>query len=159
MFWHFLQKAAHCLGGPAENYTAQYANTLISRGGSNVAQVAEIIPHEDYLPRNQYINDIGLVRLAEPITNALNGFKVRLPVFDSYYETGTPAVLAGWGLNGTNGTIQSNLQKVDLKIFSPFDCNQLHFAQVHYTNICGGVIEGGKGQVSFEVTLSWRLSY
>lgn len=112
-------------------------------------QVAETISHEDYLPRNQYINDIGLVRLAELITNPLNDFKVRLPVYGSYFETGTPAVLAGWGLNATNGTIMSNLQKVDLQIFSAYDCNNIHFAKVHYTNICGGVPEGQKGQVSF----------
>ena len=35
-----------------------------------------------------------------------------------------------------------------MEIFTASDCNDLHNAKVHYTNICGGVIEGGKGQCS-----------
>jgi hypothetical protein len=111
-------------------------------------KVAEVIQHEDYLPSNQYINDIGLVKLAEPIENSLHDFKVRLPVSGGYYETGTPSVLAGWGLEKTNGTVQTTLQKVDLQIYSAYDCNRIHYAKVHYTNICGGVPGGQKGQVS-----------
>lgn len=133
---------------PAENYTVQYANTVISRNGTNVAQVAEVIAHEGYLPSNQYINDIGLVRLSEPIIDALDNFRAKLPVSGSYFETGTPAVLSGWGLNATMGVIMTNLQKVDLEIFSAYDCAQLHSSTVHYTNICGGIPEGGKGQCS-----------
>lgn len=129
-------------------YSVQYANTVINREGSHVVPVAEIIMHEDYLPSNQYINDIGVVRVAERMNVPLNEFKVRLPVAGSYFTTGTPAVLAGWGLNGTDGVVMTHLQKVDLQIFTSFDCNQLHRSPVHYTNICGGIPEGGKGQCS-----------
>ena len=146
-------KAAHCLGSLNSNYTVQYGRTFISQDGSNVVKVAEFIPHEDYNPSNQYINDIGLVRLAEPIENELNDYKVRLPVSGSYYETGTPSVLAGWGLEATNGTIQSHLQKVDLQVYSSYDCNQIHYAKVHYTNICGGAPKGQKGQVRVSIIL------
>lgn len=131
-----------------EGYSVQYANTIIGREGTNVVGVAEIIVHEDYLPENQYINDIGIVRLSEPIENPLNDYQVRLPIAGSYQSTGTPAVLAGWGLNATGGVVMPNLQKVDLQIFSAYDCDQLHRSKVHYTNICGGIPEGGKGQCS-----------
>jgi trypsin len=134
------------LRSAVSSYSVQYSNTIISQNGTNIVQVAEVISHE-YFNRE---NDIGLVRLAEPITNPLNDFKVRLPTSGSYFETGTPAVLAGWGLNATDGTLQSNLQKVDLQIFSAYDCNKIHRDKVHYTNICGGVPEGMKGQVSYK---------
>lgn len=100
------------------------------------------------MPSNQYINDIGLVRLSEPITDALDNFRSKLPVSGSYFQTGTPAVLSGWGLNATLGVVMTNLQKVDLEIFSAHDCAELHRSTVHYTNICGGIPEGGKGQCS-----------
>ena len=140
--------AAHCLQSPLENYTVQYANTLISREGSNVVKVEQIIVHEGYLPSNQYINDIGLVKLAEPIESPLPGFKVKLPISGSYFATGTPAVLSGWGLNGTGGVVMTTLQQVDLEVFSAYDCGQIHRSKVHPTNICGGIPEGGKGQCS-----------
>lgn len=40
------------------------------------------------------------------------------------------------------------LQKANLQVFSVFDCSQLHRSLIHYTNICGGIPEGGKGQCS-----------
>lgn len=42
----------------------------------------------------------------------------------------------------------TSLQKVDLIVVSAYDCNQIHRSKVHYTNICGGIPEGGKGQCS-----------
>lgn len=140
--------AAHCLQSSLEGYSVQYANTLIGREGTNVAAVAEIISHAGYNASNQYVHDIGLVRLAEPIDSPLHDFKVKLPISGSYFSTGTPAVLSGWGLNATGGVVMTNLQKVDLQVFSAYDCNQLHRSTVHPTNICGGVREGGKGQCS-----------
>jgi trypsin len=110
--------------------------------------VAYFVPHQGYDPSNQYIHDIALVKLAEPMKIDFHDYKVRLPVSGSYFATGTPAVLAGWGLNATGGVVMSHLQKVDLQVFSAFDCNQMHQSKVHFTNICGGVREGGKGQCS-----------
>lgn len=107
--------------------------------------------HENYQPEYQYINDIGVVKLAEPIDNDFDDdFQVKLPMPGSFYETGTPSVLVGWGLDKSGGSVQTILQKVDLQIYSPYDCNEIHHATVHYTNICGGVPGGQKGQVSLK---------
>lgn len=134
--------AAHCLQSSLEGYSVQYANTFVSREGSNIVSVSEVIPHEDYLPTNQYIHDIGLIHLAEEIEYPISDYRVRLPIQGSYFETGTPSVLAGWGLNATGGVIMSNLQEVDLQIFSAWDCAELHRSKVHSSNICGGIPEG-----------------
>lgn len=62
--------------------------------------------------------------------------------------TGTPAVLAGWGRNASEGPVQTTLQKVDLQVYSANDCDEIHYAKVHSTNICGGVEGGYQGQCS-----------
>lgn len=128
----------------------QYASLFVSPDGPNVVAVAEIILHEEYLPANletmtSETNDIGLVRLVEPMRIDLNDYRVKLPIAGSNFYTGTPAVLAGWGLNATGGVKLTNLQRVDVMIFSSFDCARLHRSPVHYTNICGGITGGGKG--------------
>lgn len=97
--------AAHCLTRPAENMTIQFDNTVISRNGTNVIQVEKYITHPAYNPSNQYINDIGLIKLMKPISSQFSEFRVRLPVSGAYYPTGTPSVLAGWGYNVVNNQL------------------------------------------------------
>ncbi|CAO1363856.1 unnamed protein product [Diamesa serratosioi] len=140
--------AAHCLTRPAENQTIQFDNTVVSSNGTNVIQVEKCIQHSAYDPQNTLINDIGLIKLMEPISSQFSEFRVRLPLSGAYYKTGTPSVLAGWGYNATGGIAQKTLQKVNLQIFSASDCNAIHSNKIHNTNICGGVLEGGKGQCS-----------
>lgn len=144
----WVLSAAHCLHNAAGIYTVQYGTTVISGDGPTVVNVSQVIRHEDYDPDNNYKNDIGLVRLSEPIQVGFEGFMVRLPFSGTYFATGTPAVLAGWGLNATGGVLMPHLQEARLQVYSNFDCAQLHRTTVHYTNICGGIPDGGKGQCS-----------
>lgn len=145
---NWILTAAHCIGSDPEGCSVQYGESVLDRASTNVVKAAAFYPHEGYDPSNQYIHDIALVKLEEPMSINLHDFKVRLPISGSYFATGTPAVLAGWGLNATGGVVMPILQKVDLQVFSAFDCGQLHRSKVHYTNICGGIPEGGKGQCS-----------
>lgn len=141
--------AAHCILGSVADYSIQFAGTVLDRDTIYVRGVSEVIVHEGYEPNNQYIHDIGLVHLAEPIEYPNDGdYLVKLPIRGSYFSTGTPATLIGWGLNGTGGVVMPNLQKVDIQVFSWFDCAALHTSTVHPTNICGGIPEGGRGQCS-----------
>lgn len=99
------QKAAHCIASPeVSQYSIQYASTVISNTSPNVVAVQQLIKHERFSPSNQYINDIGLVRMAATINVSLRGFRVKLPVLDLVYSTGTPAVLSGWGVS----TVRTN---------------------------------------------------
>lgn len=123
--------AAHCLHNPAEIYTVQYGTTVISGDGPNIVNVSQVIRHEEYDPENNYKNDIGLVRLSEPIHVDYEGFRIRLPFAGTYFATGTPAVLAGWGLNATGGVIMPHLQEAKLQVYSSFDCAQLHRETIH----------------------------
>jgi Trypsin len=64
-----------------------------------VVNVAAVYPHERYNANDQYINDIGLVRTLHAMSLELFNFKVKLAPTAAYYETGTVAVLTGWGRN------------------------------------------------------------
>lgn len=90
---NWLLTAAHCLTSPAANYSVQYRETVLDRYSDNVVGVAEVIQHESYLPSNQYINDIGLVRFSDPIPHFNDNFRVRVPMSGTYFATGTPSVL------------------------------------------------------------------
>lgn len=71
----------------------------MNTNSENVVGVEALFPHEYYNASNQYINDIALVKLSSPISNSLFDYKVKLPARGSFFSTGTPAVLAGWGRN------------------------------------------------------------
>lgn len=90
---NWLLTAAHCLTSPAANYSVQYGETVLDRYSENVVGVAEVIQHEGYLPSNQYINDIGVVRFSEPIPHFNENFRVRVPMSGAYFATGTPSAL------------------------------------------------------------------
>lgn len=71
----------------------------MSPGSSNVVRVEAVYPHALYNASNQYINDIALIKVASPIENELFDYRVKLPSKLSFFSTGTPSVLAGWGSN------------------------------------------------------------
>lgn len=119
---------------------------MISRLGTRIVPVAAIFPHEGYQASNQHLNDIGVARMEVAFRNPLHDFKVRLPLAGNFYSSGVPSVLIGWGWGHDQGSSISNLQKVDLQVVSSKDCAAIHEKTIHYTNICAGVPEGGRGQ-------------
>lgn len=133
---------------PVDNYSVQFATTIISRSGTYIVRVASLHPHDGYLPSNQYINDIGVAKMREAMKNPLYDYLVRLPVAGAFYRTGLPATLIGWGWNQTDGVTMTHLQKVDLQVVESRDCDKIHNSTVHFSNICAGVPEGGRGQCS-----------
>lgn len=100
---YWVLTAAHCIykENPID-YIIEYGTTVISDGpnGTLIAFVANFISHEDY---NDYTieNDIGLAQLATPVVWDME-FRVKLPIQGQYFQSGTPAVLAGWGRIGVS---------------------------------------------------------
>lgn len=106
-----------------------------------------VFTHEGFLATNQNINDIGVAKVKVAFDNPLHDFKVRLPLAGSFFSTGLPSVLIGWGWSDSDGSSMTHLQKVDLQVVSSKDCALIHDKTVHYTNICAGSPpEGGRGQ-------------
>lgn len=132
--------------------TVEYLATEIANGydGPLIAYVERFIEHEDYDP-SQIRNDVGLIKLKEPLETGLNGSPVKLAAPGSYYATGTKTVVAGWGRVGSNLPISTVLQKVELQIYSYEDCKAAHdlstsSLDIYRTNICAGVPEMGKAE-------------
>jgi Trypsin len=65
----------------------------------------------------------------------------------------------GWGRLGTGLDISTTLQKVNLQLYSRFDCAQIHNPEwILYNNICAGVPGGYQGQCSGEFQTHFKLS-
>lgn len=145
--------AAHCIvnADPAL-MTIEYGTTEISNGfdGPKIAFAEKFIPHENY--DGVFIrNDIGLIKLTEPLDVGLHSSPVKLAQPGKYYKTGTPATVAGWGRIATGQNISTILQKVELQIYDFNDCKAAHdlstsYLDIYRTNICAGVPEMGKSE-------------
>ncbi|XP_033170723.1 trypsin-1 [Drosophila mauritiana] len=146
---YWVLTAAHCVRGSSpEQIDLQYGSQMLARNSSQVARVAAIFVHPRYEPEDKYVNDIALLQLAQSV--ALSKFvqPVRLPEPRQVTPGNASAVLAGWGLNATGGVVQQHLQKVKLQVFSDTECSERHQTQLHDSQICAGLPEGGKGQCS-----------
>ncbi|XP_044269857.1 trypsin-3-like [Tribolium madens] len=144
--------AAHCVVNYDASYlSVQYGIVEITSGDSapNVVQVSKVIFHENYTMGNGYINDIAVVQLAKPILFGDLVKPTNLPIAFNATPENSPALLAGWGLPYSGGTVMKHLQKVDIFVYSDDDCERIH-KETGPTNrkyhVCAGVPEGGKGQ-------------
>ncbi|XP_055691008.1 chymotrypsin-2-like [Lutzomyia longipalpis] len=144
----WLLTAAHCfVSRNPDDYTIQYGTNVISKDGDSVMRIRRIICHDGYDDNNQFIHDIALIELEQPLEFDAFVDSVRLPSAFVFTQGGQEAQLVGWGLNATvGGVIQTHLQKVDLETMTDDECRKLHFDKIHTTNICAGVKGGGKGQ-------------
>ncbi|CRK87988.1 CLUMA_CG001774, isoform A [Clunio marinus] len=99
----WILTAAHCLYGMPSDFSVQYATTVISQIGMNVAFAEKLVRHENYRP-SIHKNDIGLLKLRTPlnITTFRKNYRATLAMIRSHYSTGSRAVLVGWGANSVN---------------------------------------------------------
>uniref|UniRef100_A0A1B0EYK8 Uncharacterized protein n=1 Tax=Phlebotomus papatasi TaxID=29031 RepID=A0A1B0EYK8_PHLPP len=156
----WLLTAAHCfLTRNPDDYTVQYGTHVISKDGDSIMKIRRIICHEGYDDNNQFIHDIALIELEQPLEFDAFVEAVRLPQAFSYTHGGLEAQLVGWGMNATvGGVIQTHLQKVDLETMTDDECRKLHFDKIHTTNICAGVKGGGKGQCTVSTPIDlWSI--
>ncbi|KAM8719805.1 hypothetical protein ACLKA7_005947 [Drosophila subpalustris] len=146
----WVMTAAHCVrSAKPEDLNVQYGSNLISRNASRVVNVSAIHMHPGYDSKDKHINDIALLQLTESVSFNAEVQPVHLP--DPQLQdtlANSSAVLAGWGLNATGGVVQQRLMKVELQVFSDAECSDRHQMQLHSSQICAGVPEGGKGQCS-----------
>ncbi|KAH8419888.1 hypothetical protein KR009_003487 [Drosophila setifemur] len=141
--------AAHCVRGSSpEQIDLQYGSQSLARNTSELAKVEAIYAHPGFEPQDNYINDIALLQLKDPVSMGQRVQPVRLPDPGQQTYGNSSSILAGWGLNATGGVVQRQLQKVHLQVFSDQECSERHQTQLHASQICAGVPEGGKGQCS-----------
>lgn len=150
----WILSAAHCYDGIENKFSVQFCTTNIKSNGSNVIAVKEIIIHENfyYEPSPFYArDDIALLKLEHSIEMGEIENRVKLPIPNLYYSTGTPAILTGWGYD-TAFELPETLQKATLQIYSHVDCQKEHDEHsyekniINHSNVCAGAVGGRKGQ-------------
>lgn len=94
----FPLKAAHCVAvriNRTDLFSVHVESAILYPSNPNVVFAETIYHHQGYNASNQYINDIALIKLKEPLRIKLFDWKVKLAMRGAYYKTRTPAVLAG----------------------------------------------------------------
>lgn len=161
----WIVTAAHCLGGSIESMSIEYGMTEVSDGfeGTQIRYVEQYIRHEEY-DASLIRNDIGLIKLKEPLNTGLQGSPVKLAQPGKFYPTGTTTTVAGWGRIGSGLPISTILQKVDLQIYSYEDCKAAHDVRgsgpyIYRSNICAGVPEMGKAECNGDSGKIFRIQF
>lgn len=115
-------------------------SNLLSSGGVT-REVSKIIYNKDFSFTTTQ-NDIGLIKLAEPLSFDENIKPI--PTQDGDVAVGSEATLIGWGLTSYPGSIPNNLQFIDLKTISTSACKEYHGEQVTDKQVCT-LTEKGEG--------------
>ncbi|XP_044733178.1 mite allergen Der p 3-like [Chrysoperla carnea] len=139
--------AAHCVTSSIIKYTIQYGVLNISSNANDksVIEIEKIIIHEKFDSFTTE-NNIAALKLKEPVKFSKYVSAAVLPEQNEEVPEVDNALLAGWGQLYTNGPISTQLQKVELAIIEQDLCQGFHFLQIFDTNLCAGILQGGKGQ-------------
>ncbi|XP_046994354.1 trypsin Blo t 3-like [Schistocerca americana] len=123
--------------------------TRLNEGGTRHKLQAAIV-HPGYDVDDSWLHDIALIKVVEPFH--LDGVKVAaatLPQQGQPVQDDDVAIIVGWGLVQETDTQPSErLQKAELRIVNQLECQCAYKSvgeQVHDTNLCAGVLQGGIG--------------
>ncbi|XP_054088294.1 trypsin alpha-3 isoform X2 [Zeugodacus cucurbitae] len=135
--------AAHCLmyTKKPEELIVQYGTNELKPTKSKLMNVSEIIRHEGY-SHTIAIHDLALLKLESAIKD-VNLVTLAGDEGCSEVKPKEASLLfVGWGLNETQGSLQQQLQKVELELISREECRERTESQLYSTNICALAPEG-----------------
>jgi hypothetical protein len=146
----WIATAAHCVVGfGGDDIEAHVGiSSLSERGLANRVQIAEVIVHPDWEPRN-FRNDIALLRLDTPIPTSARAQSISLPVgldAATWPPAGTPAAISGWGATEFGGQPSNQLRRADVQILggpSDAECGRYGTNFEAAVEICAGSPAGG----------------
>jgi len=128
--------AAHCLNGESGNSLYVVAgewNTRKTSGNEQVVRSSEVIEHRGYNPRTMD-NDIGLIKLEQPMEmNSCVG-TVCLPEKNSDVAPGTKCWITGWGTLKSGGKQPNVLQEAQVEVMSNRDCKRTGYSNSQITD-------------------------
>lgn len=108
-----------------------------------------IVIHPQYQPRNNWSNDIALVRLAEPVPSGpdvpqIGSVTIAAPNDHAFPDDGQICIMKGWGCTSSGGAVSQKAQEVNLPKINDFDCARLFMIDTR-TRICAGYNLARKG--------------
>ncbi|KAM3824402.1 chymotrypsin-C [Vipera latastei] len=147
---HWVLTAAHCISSKRIYRVLLGKHNLKEAEAGEVAVAVEkAIVHEKWNSL-LIINDIALLKLAEPVKFSDTIQPSCLPSTDSLLPQGFPCYVTGWGRLWTNGPIADNLQQGFLPVVDHATCTQKDWwgSMVKPSMVCAGgdgVISGCNG--------------
>ncbi|XP_065594217.1 chymotrypsin-C [Cyrtonyx montezumae] len=138
--------AAHCISSSLTYRVVLGEHDLsVEDDGAVAAEVEKIIVHEKW---NSFlvINDIALIKLAEPVQESDTIQAACLPPNGLELDNGYPCEITGWGRLWTNGPLADVLQQAPLPVVDHATCSQSDWwgSLVRTSMVCAG----GDGVVS-----------
>ena len=143
--------AAHCTDGTSpENIKVLIGDTTLAISNDTtrfIRSLSQIIEHPNY-DDVELSNDIAILVLSEPVDLLAypNIKPACLPFCTRYtdpYFVGKSAIVSGWGTIGSGENSVSNLNEVEVEVFSKSDCGN-HTSMMTPDMFCAGVMAGGK---------------
>jgi trypsin len=147
---HWVITAAHCLVGADPSQVRVYAGSNVRFTGTQIRQASKLILHPRYSVRT-FENDIGLIRLAQPLNMADGTISsICLPPSASssnneWPSVNTSVVAIGWGTLTFQGQSSSILRQVTVKIVDRQAPTCVPLLRDWRVQLCAGVSGGGKG--------------
>src|SRR5215510_2442194 len=161
--------AAHCLSSHSgiSDFRIAVGSAKLSR--SRLVPAVEVVRHEAF-DRNSMVNDIALIKLADPIQDMQ---PVDLADFETEHQAlrlNTHAFVSGWGSTAyLPKTISDDLLNVGVPIIDRRSCNRSYKGAVTHRMICaggkdadscrgdsgGGLVINYKGHKYLEGIVSW----
>ncbi|KAM4702994.1 chymotrypsin-C-like [Rhinophrynus dorsalis] len=143
---NWVLTAAHCISSTRTYRVYLGKHSLKSEEEGSIAISPEkIIVHENW---NSFliINDIALIKLAQPVEFSDKIQAACLPPVEAILSNNFPCYVTGWGRLYTNGPIADNLQQALLPVVDHATCTLRDWwgSQVKPTMVCAG----GDGIVS-----------
>ncbi|KAH1015089.1 hypothetical protein HUJ05_012867, partial [Dendroctonus ponderosae] len=137
----FILSAAHCVVGKTSSdffilVGDHNLNTGADTQSSGVYNMNGYVVHPDYQSSTQK-NDISIVQVKTQIIFSAKVGPVCLPFRYSFRTmSGEPVLLIGWGQLEFSGPTSPTLQKVDVRIVSTQQCNQMQSEVISQGEIC-----------------------
>ncbi|XP_025986026.2 chymotrypsin-2 isoform X2 [Solenopsis invicta] len=117
---NYVITAAHCVDIKQEEDLKVVAGTIDLDSPKSSHDVERIIKHKEYNPKDSWKNDIALLKVTPPFKESRTIKPVTLRLTN--VETYDSAVVSGWGKLWQEGSSTNKLQRVNIFIADPTDC-------------------------------------
>nr|XP_033322715.1 chymotrypsin-2-like [Megalopta genalis] len=135
--YHVLT-AAHCVNAllQASDDVSVVSGTIYLDQGGEFHRVANMVTHPSYNPNSQPNNDVGVIKLADPINFNTLQQAVALPTSDP--PANNYAIVSAWGETSSPpyGSLSNTLQYLYLHMISFSECAQFSNLDVSRSVIC-----------------------
>ncbi|KAJ3660003.1 hypothetical protein Zmor_011661 [Zophobas morio] len=122
---NYVVTAAHCGLDGEEAYVTLGAHNIINYEDTQIEDhTTDITIHAEY-DGEKFINDIGVIRLSQPVTLTEAITTVKLPAADAGDFSKTTGRASGWGVTvGSSTDLSEVLMYVDLEVITKEKCEE-----------------------------------